>query len=105
MPKTEGICREILKLRQALWTCVPRADVEPTNKTAERAMRPGVWWREGRFGTHRAQGSRCVEAMMTVAATLTPQQRNVLDSLTAACEAVLRGEPAPSLLLASPVAP
>ena len=98
VPKTEGICREILKLRQALWTCVPRADVEPTNKTAERAIRPGVLWRKGSFGTHSAQGSRFVESMMTIVATLKQQQRNVLEYLTAACEAALRDEPAPSLL-------
>jgi hypothetical protein len=36
--------------------------------------------------------------MMTVVATLKQQQRNVLEYLTAACEAALRGEVAPSLL-------
>ena len=96
--KTEGMCREILKLRQALWTFVHLAGVEPTNNTAERAIRPGVLWRKGSFGTHSAQGSRFVESMMTVVATLTQQQRNVLEYLTAACEAALRDEPAPSLL-------
>ena len=105
VPKTEGMCREILKLRQALWTFVHLDGVEPTNNTAERAIRPGVLWRKGSFGTHSAQGSRFVEAMMTVVATLTQQQRNVLEYLTAACEAALRDEPAPSLLPASPAAP
>jgi transposase len=105
VPKTEGMCREILKLRQALWTFVHLEGVEPTNNTAERAIRPGVLWRKGSFGTHSAQGSRFVEAMMTVVATLTQQQRNVLEYLTAACEAALRDEPAPSLLPASPAAP
>jgi len=105
VPKTEGMCREILKLRQALWTFVHLEGVEPTNNTAERAIRPGVLWRKGSFGTHSAQGSRFVESMMTVVATLTQQQRNVLEYLTAACEAALRDEPAPSLLPASPVAP
>jgi hypothetical protein len=36
--------------------------------------------------------------MMTVVATLKRQQRNILEYLTAACEAALRGEAAPSLL-------
>jgi hypothetical protein len=63
-----------------------------------RAIRPGVLWRQGSFGTQSAEGSRVVEAMMTVVATLKQQQRHVLDYLTAACEAALRGEPAPSLL-------
>jgi len=73
----------------------------PTNHTAERAIRPGVLWRKGSFGTQSAEGSRFVESMMTVVATLKQQQRNVLEYLTTACEAALRGEAAPSLLPAS----
>src|SRR5215475_3424119 len=63
-----------------------------------RAIRPGVLWRKGSFGTQSAEGSRFVESMMTVVATLQQQKRNVLEYLTAACEAALRGEAAPSLL-------
>ena len=97
VPKPEGTCRELWKLRQGLWTFVRHAGVEPTNHAAERAIRPGVLWRKGSFGTQSADGSRCVEAMMTVVATLKQPHRNVLDYLTAACEAALRGEGAPSL--------
>jgi transposase len=57
-----------------------------------------VQWRKGSFGTQGQDGSRFVERMMTVVATLKQQKRNVLDYLTAAHEAALRGEPAPSLL-------
>jgi len=96
--KTEGTCREILKRRQALWTFVQVEGVEPTNNTAERAIRPGVQWRKGSFGTQSEAGSRFVESMMTVVATLKQQKRSILDYLTAAHEAALRGEPAPSLL-------
>jgi transposase len=103
VPKTEGTCRDILKRRQALWTFVRHAGVEPTNNAAERAIRPGVLWRKGSFGTHSPEGSRFVEAMMTVMATLKQQHRNVLDYLTEACEAALRGE-APSSLLPTPAA-
>jgi transposase len=98
VPKTEGTCREILRLRQALWTFVRHPEVEPTNNAAERAIRPGVLWRKGSFGTQSAEGSRFVEAMMTVVATLKQQHRNVLEYLTAACEATLHGKAAPSLL-------
>jgi len=87
-PKTEGVCREILKRHQALWTFVRHEGVEPTNNAAERAIRPGVLWRKGSFGTHSADGSRFVDAMMTVVATLKQQHRHVLDYLTTACEAV-----------------
>jgi transposase len=98
VPKTEGTCRELLKLRQALWTFVRHEGVEPTNNAAERAIRPGVLWRKGSFGTQSAEGSRFVEAMMTVVATLKQQHRHVLAYVTAACEAALCGQPAPSLL-------
>ena len=96
--KTEGMCREILKRREALWTFVQVDGVEPTNNAAERSLRPGVLWRKGSFGTQSEEGSCFVESMMTVVTTLKQQQRNVLEYLTAACEAALRGEAAPSLL-------
>ena len=98
VPKTEGTCRDILKRRQALWTFVRHEGVEPTNNAAERAIRPGVLWRKGSFGTQSPEGSRFVETMMTVVATLKQQHRHVLAYVTAACEAALRGEAAPSLL-------
>src|SRR5215468_5463782 len=63
-----------------------------------RAIRPGVLWRKGSFGTQSARGSRFVEAMMTVVTTLKQQHRNVLTYLTEACEAAYTGLPAPSLL-------
>jgi transposase len=98
VPKTEGTCREILKRREALWTFVQVEGVEPTKNTAERSIRPGVQWRKGSFGTQSEDGSRFVESMMTVVATLKQQKRNVLAYLTAAHEAALRGEAAPSLI-------
>ena len=97
-PKTAGTCRDIVKRREALWTFVQVEGVEPTNNTAERSIRPGVLWRTGSGGTQSAKGSRCVESMLTVVSTLKQQQRNVLASLTEACDAALRGEAAPSLL-------
>ncbi len=96
--KTEGTCREILKRREGLWTFVQIEGVEPTNNRAERSIRPGVQWRKSSFGTQSAAGSRFVERMMTVVATLKQQNRNVLDYLIAAHEAALRSEAAPSLL-------
>jgi transposase len=98
VPKTAGTCRDILKRREALWTFVQVTGVEPTNNAAERAIRPGVLWRKGSFGSQSVAGSRFVESMLTVVATLKQQQRNVFAYLTAACEAALQGAGAPSLL-------
>ncbi len=98
VPPTEGTCRDILQRRQALWTFVQGAGVEPTHNAAERSMRSGVLWRQGSFGTQSEAGSRFVETLMTVGATLKQHKRTVLASLTAAHDAALRGEVAPSLL-------
>ena len=102
---TEGTCHEMLKRREALWTFVQVEGVEPTNNAAERAIRPGVQRRKISFGTQSEAGSRFVESMMTVVATLKPQKRNVLEYLTAAHEAALRGEAALSLLPACEMEP
>jgi hypothetical protein len=77
----------------------------------EQAHQMFAWWHRVREGTlkrstfraymtplRRAEGSRFVESMMTVVATLKQQKRNVLDYLIAVHEAALRGEAAPSLL-------
>ena len=61
----------------------PGPSAEPTNNAAERAVRSGVLWRKGSFGTQTAPGSRFVERMMTVVATLKQQKRNVLEYLHA----------------------
>lgn len=103
--KTEGMCRDILKRRQALWTFVHLEGVEPTNNNGERAIRSGVLWRKISFGSHSAQGSRFVETMLSVVTTLKQQQRNVLDYLTAACQAALCDQPVPSLLPEGETAP
>jgi len=102
VPKTAGVCREVCKVYDALWTFVRVEGVDPTNNTAERAIRPGVLWRKGSFGTQSANGSRFVEAMMTVVATLKQQHRTVLVYMTEACQAAYTGTPAPSLLPCGP---
>lgn len=95
---TAATCRQIRLLAPALWTFVRVPGVEPTNNAAERALRPGVLWRKGSFGSHSPAGSRFAERMLTVAATLKQQRRNVVDYVTLACAAALRNDPAPSLL-------
>lgn len=97
-PKTAGMCREILKLAPALWTFVAIEGIEPTNNTAERAIRPMVLYRKISFGTQGAPGSRFIERIMTAVATLRLQGRHVLGHLVKVCEADRLGEPAPSLL-------
>ena len=94
VPQTEGTCRDLLKRRQALWTFVRHAGVDPTNHAAKRALRPGMLWRQGSFGIHSPEGSRFVDSMLTVVATLKQQHRNVLRL----CHSGLSGSTLRSLL-------
>jgi len=96
--RTQRTCENILKLKAALWTFVEKPGVEPTNNIAERTIRPYVLWRRVSFGTQSERGNLFVERMMTVAATCKQQNRNVLEYVTEAVQAHLRGEAAPSLL-------
>jgi transposase len=97
-PKAAGLCRELNKWWEALWTFTRVEGVEPTNNVSERALRPGVLWRKGSFGNDSPAGSRFVERMMTVGATGRQQGRRLLDFLVSAGDAALQGTPAPSLL-------
>lgn len=100
-PKVGGMCKHILKLQDALFTFVDRERVEPTNNAAERALRFAVLWRMGNFGSDSAGGSRFVERLLTVRATLRSQKRDLytyLMAAMAACTAALDRTPPPSIL-------
>jgi transposase len=98
IPKVAGRCKRILKLEEAMWTFVRVEGIEPTNNLGERGIRHPVMWRKISFGTDSANGSKFVERVLTVVVTLRLQHRNVLDYMTAVCEATLHGRPVPSLL-------
>jgi transposase len=100
--KTSALCKNLLKLEPALWTFVTVPGVEPTNNSAERALRRPVLWRRRSFGTQSAAGSLFVERVLTAVTTLRQQGRGVLDYLTSACAAATLGAPAPSLLPQAP---
>jgi hypothetical protein len=65
--------------RAALWRFNRVAGVEPTNNSAERALRPAVIFRKTSFETTSEAGSRFTERMLTVTATLRQQHRSVID--------------------------
>jgi transposase len=96
--KTQGTCREILKLKKALWTFVETLGVEPTNNLAERVLRQIVIWRKVCFGTWSENGSLYLGRVMGVVATCRLQKRSVFGFLCDAIQAHLTGEIAPSLL-------
>ena len=102
--KVSKTCAMLPKRRHARWTFVYIEGVEPTNNGAEQVVRHGVIMRKISHGTHSVAGSRFVERMLTVHATLRRQHRNTLDFLRAACTAALRSHPAPSILPIEPSA-
>jgi transposase len=72
--------------------------VEPTNNSAERALRTAVQWRKIMFGTRSDEGERAVERLLTVVRTCQLQQLNALVYLTAAIAACRKRQAIPSLL-------
>lgn len=96
--KTANTCAKIIRAWPALWLFVERPGIQPTNNSAEHAVRHAVLWRKSSGGTHSELGSRFVERILTVVATLRLQDRNVMDFLRRACEAHFSGSELPSLL-------
>jgi transposase len=97
--RTRALCHDLLARWPSLWTWLTVEDGEPTNNSAERALRPAVLWRKSSFGHQSDHGERYVERMLTVVGTLQRQHRNTWDYLVQACEAALKQQPAPRLLL------
>ena len=81
-----------------LFAFVQYPGVEPTNNSAERALRHAVIWRKSSFGNQSAKGEVATARLLTVARTCLMQHRNALEFL---CDSVSRhrtGQPPLSLL-------
>ena len=96
--KLIGFCNELYDRREHLWTFTRIEGIEPTNNTAERALRPAVIYRKLSFGTQSASGSRYLERILSVSETCRQQNRNAYEYLIEAMEAKFGGRSAPSLL-------
>ena len=72
--------------------------VEPTNNSAERALRCAVQWRKTSFGSRRATGETAMARLLTVTRTCRMQNRASLLFLAAAVRAHRSAKQAPSLL-------
>ena len=93
-----GLCDELDRHRDWLWTFTEVEGIEPTNNAAERALRPAVIQRKLSFGTQSAAGSRFLERLLTVSETCRLQKRSPYQYLVSLMQATLRNQPAPSLL-------
>jgi len=93
-----GICNELYDRRQHLWTFTRVEGIEPTNNSAERALRPAVIYRKLSFGTQSAAGSRYLERILTVSETCRQQGRSAYQFLIEAMEASFASQRPPSLI-------
>jgi transposase len=96
--RTKRFCARLDREKFGLWTFVGMADVDPTNNHGERVLRRAVLWRRRSFGCHSAGGCRFAERLLTVAATLRLQGRNVVAFLGESIAAHRAGQPGPKLV-------
>ena len=72
--------------------------VEPTNNSAERALRHAVIWRKISFGNKSAKGEVATARLLTVARTCVMQQRNGLEFITDSVSRHRAAQPSLSLV-------
>ena len=77
-------CRGVLKVWDALWRFATHEGVEPTNNTAERALRHLVLWRQSFPETKSDWGCRFAERIATLIADCKIHGQNLLQVLTLA---------------------
>ena len=99
--KLARFCTGLWNGRDHLWRFVDLEGIEPTNNTAERALRPAVIQRKLSFGTQSKSGSHFLERMLTVSETCRLQGRNLYRYLIDATTAAFASRTAPSLLAVS----
>jgi len=88
----------LLKHFERFFAFLRNEGVEPTNNSAERALRCAVQWRKISFGSRSAQGEIAVARLLTVTRTCRMQNRAPLSYLVAAISLHRSRMPASSLL-------
>ena len=97
--------RDVRNLAAALFANIERLfafvdydGVEPTNNSAERALRTAVQWRKTSFGNRSATGELATARLLTVAETCDLQKLNILAYLSNALTRHRQGQAPASLL-------
>ena len=83
---------------ERFFTFLEKEGVEPTNNSAERALRCAVQWRKTSFGSRSAEGEVAVARLLTVTRTCRMQSREPLHYLASAITSHRTAQSAPSLL-------
>jgi transposase len=92
----------LLKHFEKFFAFLRNQGVEPTNNSAERALRCAVQWRKVSFGSRSAQGEIAVARPLTVTRTCRMQNREPLDYLGTAIRSHRCVQAVPSLLKTAP---
>src|SRR5580698_4885333 len=82
--EVRNLATALFEHNQRLFTFLDHEGVEPTNNSAERALRTGVQWRKICFGNRSAKGELATARLLTVAETCDLQRLNILAYLSAA---------------------
>ena len=93
-----NLARALFLHHQHFFTFVHEDGVEPTNNSAERALRTAVQWRKIMFGNRSHVGEVAVARLLTVTRTCQMQQLDALVYLTAAIRCHRRRQVAALLL-------
>ena len=97
-PDVRTLAEALYKNMDRFFLFVDHEGVEPTNNSAERALRHAVIWRKIMFGCRSEVGETAVSRLLTVTQTCKMQKRPILAYLTGALQAHRSGRPAESLL-------
>jgi hypothetical protein len=96
--EVRNLATALFEHNERLFTFLEHEGVEPTNNSAERALRTGVQWRKICFGNRSADGELATSRLLTVAETCDLQRLNILAYLSAAILCHRQHQPAASLL-------
>ena len=96
--EVRNLAMALFEHNDRLFTFLENDGVEPTNNSAERALRTGVQWRKICFGNRSASGELATSRLLTVAETCDLQRLNILAYLSAAIVCHRSRRPTASLL-------
>jgi transposase len=100
--KFSGFCKELCNRPERLWLFISQPGIEPTNNTAEQALRPAVILRKITFGTQSSAESRFQERLMTIVATCRKKRRSPVPFLSAKMKARFNNKKPPSFFPKTP---
>ena len=97
--RLRNLALALLKHFEKFFAFLSNEGVEPTNNSAERALRCAVQWRKISFGSRSTQGEIAVARLLTATRTCRAfQGREPLDYLGSAIRSHRKAQPVPSLL-------